>query len=86
MSLGTLLNMYVSQREIGLVVVEKALVKFTRNSYEPDICYFGSEKAANITPDLLYYSVPLSRSHAHYSFYIVHHTFIRQHHDNATHY
>ena len=58
MSLGTLLDMYVSQREIGLVVVEKALIELTRNSYEPDICYFGPEKAATITPDLLYYPAP----------------------------
>ena len=58
MHLGTLLNVFVSERELGAVRVEKALVELTRNSYEPDICYFGPEKAATITPDLLYYPAP----------------------------
>ena len=58
MHLGTLLNVFVSEHELGAVRVEKALVELTRNSYEPDICYFGPEKAAVITPDLLYYPAP----------------------------
>jgi Uma2 family endonuclease len=58
MLLGTLLNVYVNDRELGLVRVEKALVELTRNSYEPDICYFGPEKAAQIEPNLLYYPAP----------------------------
>ena len=58
MHLGTLLNVFVSERELGAVRVEKALVELTRNSYEPDICYFGPAKAATIKPDLLYYPAP----------------------------
>ena len=58
MSLGTLLDMYVTAHDLGLVRVEKALVELTRNSYEPDICYFGPAKAATITSDLLYYPAP----------------------------
>lgn len=58
MHLGTLLNVFVSERELGAVRVEKALVELTRNSYEPDICYFGPSKAATIKPDLLYYPAP----------------------------
>jgi Uma2 family endonuclease len=58
MLLGTLLNVFVNERELGMVVVEKALIELTRNSYEPDICYFGPAKAATITPDLLYYPAP----------------------------
>ena len=58
MLLGTLLNVFVSERKMGIVLVEKALVELTRNSYEPDICYFGLAKAATIQPDLLYYPAP----------------------------
>ncbi|MEZ0542857.1 Uma2 family endonuclease [Fibrella arboris] len=58
MHLGTLLNVFVSERELGAVRVEKALVELTRNSYEPDLCYFGPTKAATIKPDLLYYPAP----------------------------
>ncbi len=58
MFLGTLLNAFVSDRNIGHVVVEKALVELTCNSYEPDICYFGPAKASLILPELLYYPAP----------------------------
>ncbi|MEZ0487241.1 Uma2 family endonuclease [Fibrella aquatica] len=56
--LGTLMNAFVTQREAGIVVVEKALVELTRNSYEPDLCFFGPEKSATLTPELLYYPAP----------------------------
>lgn len=58
MLLGTLLNVFVNARNLGLVRVEKALVELTRNSYEPDICYFGLDKSASISPELLYYPAP----------------------------
>ena len=58
MLLGTLLSAFVNTQELGIVVVEKALVELTRNSYEPDICYFGPAKAAAIKPELLYYPAP----------------------------
>ena len=54
--LGRLLSAFVE--ESGIIVVEKALVELTRNSYEPDICCFGLAKAATIQPDLLYYPAP----------------------------
>ncbi len=56
--LGTLLNAFVMDRNLGMVLVEKALVELTRNSYEPDICYFGPAKSASIQPDQLYYPAP----------------------------
>lgn len=56
--LGMLLSAFVDTRELGIVTVEKALIELTRNSYEPDICYFGPVKAATIKPDLLYYPAP----------------------------
>ncbi|WP_080060019.1 Uma2 family endonuclease [Spirosoma aerolatum] len=56
--LATLLTVYVNDRQLGYVRAEKALVELTRNSYEPDICYFGPAKAAQIMPDQLYYPAP----------------------------
>lgn len=56
--LSTLMNVFVMERSLGIVRAEKALVELTRNSYEPDICYFGPTKAADIKPDLLYYPAP----------------------------
>lgn len=58
MLLGTLLNVFVGARKLGAVRVEKALVELSRNSYEPDICYFGPDKASTLNPDLLYYPAP----------------------------
>jgi len=56
--LATLLNIYVNDRGLGMVRAEKALIELTRNSYEPDVCFFGPDKAATITDDLLYYPAP----------------------------
>ncbi|WP_461115103.1 Uma2 family endonuclease [Spirosoma jeollabukense] len=56
--LSTLLNVFVTERNLGIVRAEKALVELTRNSYEPDICFFGVDKAATIQPDQLYYPAP----------------------------
>ena len=56
--LASLLNMYVNDRKLGLVLAEKALVELTRNSYEPDVCFFGLDKASQITDDQLYYPAP----------------------------
>ena len=56
--LARLLSFYVDDRQLGYVRAEKALVELTRNSYEPDVCFFGSAKAAQITDDQLYYPAP----------------------------
>lgn len=58
MNLGFLLNLFVTKNELGLVRVEKALVELTRNSYEPDVCFWATDKAAQIEPDQLYYPAP----------------------------
>lgn len=56
--LATLLSVYVNDRQFGYVRAEKALIELTRNSYEPDVCYFGPAKAAQISDDQLYYPAP----------------------------
>lgn len=58
LNLASLLNIYVSERSLGIVRAEKAMAELTRNSYEPDVCFFGSVKAATIEPDQLYYPAP----------------------------
>ncbi len=43
---------------MGKVRSQKALVELTRNSYEPDVCFWGTAKSATITEDQLYYPAP----------------------------
>ena len=56
--LFVLLHSWVARRQLGLVHVEKALCVFNRNDYEPDIVFFGPDKATQITPDTLRFPVP----------------------------
>ncbi len=56
--LARLLSIYVDDRQLGIVRAEKALVELTRNSYEPDICFWETDKAAQIHDELLYYPAP----------------------------
>jgi Uma2 family endonuclease len=53
-----LLSTYVDLHDLGTVKAEKALIKLTRNSFEPDICFFEREKAASFTDDTLLFPVP----------------------------
>ncbi|MBL7064197.1 MAG: Uma2 family endonuclease [Anaerolineae bacterium] len=57
-NLLTLLHIYVSKHNLGLVGHEKVLVTLTRNDYEPDIVYFGPEKAQSFTPDQMKFPAP----------------------------
>jgi Uma2 family endonuclease len=47
--LFSLLNYYVRCAKLGYVGYEKVLTAFSRNDYEPDVVYFGPEKAQHIT-------------------------------------
>jgi Uma2 family endonuclease len=40
-----LLNAFVIKHQFGFVGVEKIMISLTRNDYEPDICFFGSDKS-----------------------------------------
>lgn len=53
-----LLDTFVVSSGSGLVHVDKALCTFQRNDYEPDIVFFGPEKAREILPDTLKFPVP----------------------------
>lgn len=56
--LATLLDAYVRRRALGAVGHEKLLISLTRNDYEPDICFFGVEKAAAFTPQQSKFPAP----------------------------
>ena len=53
-----LLDLYVETHDLGIVGYEKLLVVLTRNDYEPDVCFFGAEKAAGFTPDQAKFPAP----------------------------
>jgi Uma2 family endonuclease len=53
-----LLDTYVQFRNLGFVGHEKMMISLSRNDYEPDICYFNTEKAAEFTPDQMHFPAP----------------------------
>jgi Uma2 family endonuclease len=57
-NLFTLLKMYVRKYGLGVVRHEKILIILTRNDYEPDICFFGQEKASAFTPSQSKFPAP----------------------------
>jgi len=56
--LSTLLSVFTKLKKLGKISVEKALVSLTRNDYEPDICFWGNEKAATFTEDMMHHPAP----------------------------
>jgi len=57
-NLVSLLRHFVIAKELGEVFTEKALICLTRNDYEPDICFFGSEKAAAFNGETMQFPAP----------------------------
>lgn len=57
-NITALLNPHVIKEGLGIVHDEKTLCVFPRNDYEPDVVFFGAEKAAQITPDTLKFPPP----------------------------
>ena len=57
-ALECLLGAYVRKHLLGKVRSEKALIVMPRNDYEPDVLFYGSEKAEAITPDQMKYPPP----------------------------
>ncbi len=53
-----LLGTYVRANHAGILRYEKALCGFSRNDYEPDIAWFGPEKAASLAPETTIYPIP----------------------------
>lgn len=56
--LAKLLDTFVCKHKLGLVGVEKLLVSLTRNDYEPDVCFWGREKAKNFERKQMQFPAP----------------------------
>ena len=56
--LAKLLDTHTELHRLGLVRYEKCLCVFPRNDYEPDITFFGKEKAAKIEPKTMLFPIP----------------------------
>lgn len=56
--LEKLLDTHVSLRALGLVHGEKCLCVFPRNDYEPDVVFFGPDKAAGLADDTMKFPIP----------------------------
>jgi Uma2 family endonuclease len=69
--LAKLMDTHADRHELGLVRYEKCLCVFPRNDYEPDVSFFGREKAAGVGPETMLFPIPdlvvevLSDSTAH---------------------
>lgn len=57
-NLENLLNNFVRQHQLGEIRQEKCLCTFPRNDYEPDIVFFGNQKAAELNQKTLKFPVP----------------------------
>ncbi len=53
-----LLETFVRTNELGLVGYEKFMISLSRNDYEPDIVFFGRDKADAFTPDQMHFPAP----------------------------
>jgi Uma2 family endonuclease len=53
-----LMDTYVEANSLGFVGYEKMLVSLTRNDYEPDICFWCSEKSSQFEPRQMQFPAP----------------------------
>lgn len=58
MRLAYLLHGYVAKHDLGKVYVEKAMIALSRNSYEPDICYWKKEIAVTFQDSDMLFPAP----------------------------
>lgn len=57
-SLYTLLNAFVKIKNLGKTSYDKGMISLTRNDYEPDICFWGTEKSADFTEETMLHPAP----------------------------
>lgn len=53
-----LLNNFVIVHQLGYVGYDKIMVTLSRNDYEPDICFFGNDKAQHFKTGQMHFPVP----------------------------
>lgn len=58
LNLVEMLRGFSRRKKLGEVFSEKALIALTRNDYEPDVAFFGSRKASEITDEQLEFPAP----------------------------
>lgn len=56
--IGARMSVFVDTHRLGTVGIEKVMIRCTRNDYEPDIVFFGNEKAQHFQPDQLLFPPP----------------------------
>ncbi|MBI3244264.1 MAG: Uma2 family endonuclease [Chloroflexi bacterium] len=57
-ALYQLIAAFAGKNNLGITGHEKLMISLTRNDYEPDVCFFGKEKAAHLRPDQLRFPAP----------------------------
>lgn len=58
LNLTRLMSAFVDHNNLGIVRDEKCLCVFPRNDYEPDIAFFGPEKASRFHSNTMKFPVP----------------------------
>jgi Uma2 family endonuclease len=53
-----ILDAYVRRQRLGDVGIEKLLVSLTRNDYEPDVCFWNTEKASQFDDEQMQFPAP----------------------------
>lgn len=56
--LVVLLRNYVHLHNLGFLGQEKILISLTRNDYEPDLCFFGRDRADAFTAEQMIFPAP----------------------------
>ena len=57
-NLEMILVRFVRRTKSGIIRSEKALVKLTRNDFEPDLCFFRKEVADGLAANTMFYPAP----------------------------
>lgn len=53
-----LLNVHIIRHQLGEAGYDKLMIHLTRNSYEPDICFFSHEKSQHFTDEQMLFPAP----------------------------
>lgn len=53
-----LLNTHVIVKNLGETSYDKGMIALSRNDYEPDLCFWGNEKAQHFTNDTMLHPAP----------------------------
>jgi Uma2 family endonuclease len=56
--LCVLVQTFVAKHQLGFVGVEKIMISLTRNDYEPDICFFGTDKSKHFESSQMQFPAP----------------------------